>query len=88
MQFGKVDSSDKQMNAVQVYLHQRQDKRKKSNCGKYSSYNERSTHLSRFQLILPIVLANAFIADSQPPRYSLLVLQESTHMQINHTFTP
>lgn len=44
-----------------------------------------STYLSRFQFILQIVLANAFIADSQPPRYFLLVLHESTHTQHHHS---
>lgn len=46
---------------------------------------KRSTYLSRFQFILQIVLADAFVADSQPPRYFLLVLHESTHTPQHHS---
>lgn len=49
------------------------------------SVKERSTYLSRFQFILQIVLANAFVADSQPPRYFLLVLHKSTHAPHNRS---
>lgn len=46
---------------------------------------KKSTYLSWFQFVLQIVLADAFIADSQPPRYFLLVLHESTHMPHHHS---
>lgn len=43
-----------------------------------SSRRRRNAHLPRFQLILQVVLADALVAESEPPRDPLFVLRDQT----------